>query len=90
VIDAVLDRHRRYFRRPIRVPRLSESGRLLLRQRRWRDAVTAGQVRGYSCGGQVSIEADADVEVPIAFSGEWMALAAGTTRTLPAPRGGDA
>lgn len=89
VIDAVLERHSRYFRRPIRVPRLSESGRLLFRQRRWRDAVAGGLVRGYSCGDQVSIEADVDVEVPIAFSGEWMALAAGTTRTLPAPRGRD-
>ena len=77
VVDAVLERHRRYFRTPIHVPRMTESGTILRRQARWAAAVREGLVRGWRIGDTVAVEAEIDLDVPLAFCGEWLPVTPG-------------
>lgn len=86
VIDAVLEMHRRYFRTPIDVPRMSTSGAILSRQSRWAAAMREGRVRAWRTGDAVAVEVDADLEVPVAFLEQWVVVKAGNVEKIAIAR----
>lgn len=83
VIDEVLARYRRYFTTELRNPSMAEAGTLLRRQTEWRVALRAGWVSGWRTGDSVTITADVDVVVPVAFLSAWIPISAGMPTIIP-------
>jgi hypothetical protein len=93
IVDAVWERYRRSFapNMPILQPTMSESGRILERDRAWRMSVADGSICVSTDGSQVTIENRSDDEVPVPLTGTtvgeeyagtrstWLAVFPGTT-----------
>ncbi len=93
VLDAVCERYRRSVapNMPILQPTMSESGRILERDRAWRISVAEGSIAAWTDGSQVRIENRTDGEAHIPLTGTtlgeeyagtrsaWLAVPPGTT-----------
>ncbi len=91
VLGAVLTEYRGIVSAPLVQPTLTESGTAMLRQRAWAAAVEAGEVTAHRVGGQLVIESERDLEVPVTGAGEeaygavksgWVSVGAGEALTL--------
>ena len=70
LLSEVLGAFRGTVSSPVVQPTLAESGETMLRQQAWAAAVRAGEVTAHRDGGQVIVESERDLLVPVTGAGE--------------------
>ncbi len=89
LVDPAVKHYRAHVNAPLVQLAFADIGAVLLKQRRWTQAVARGQVRAYLCDGKVTVKSSVATEVPVTgtvegseYGGQnsgWIEVAAGRT-----------